>query len=204
MLIWLVQIQQVFAFGCNSSGQLGLGDFQDRRAPCEVPGLWALPVVSLSAGDEHSTALTANGFLFAWGGNDRGQLGLPKNADAAERVWATPISLHVSEDSCFLHGQLNVCGAHVGAGGVSQEVLCVWCPGARVPCTKGLSFCPTQACKQGREVIPLGVGWRAWSDRGECGCAGAADGERAAEGAAEGEPALSERHAGHGHPLREG
>ncbi|KAK9909040.1 hypothetical protein WJX75_006403 [Coccomyxa subellipsoidea] len=80
---------QVFAFGCNSSGQLGLGDFQDRRAPCEVPGLWALPVVSLSAGDEHSTALTANGFLFAWGGNDRGQLGLPKNADAAERVQRT-------------------------------------------------------------------------------------------------------------------
>lgn len=77
---------QVFAFGCNSSGQLGLGDFQDRRAPCEVSGLWALPVVALSAGDEHSTALTANGFLFAWGANDRGQLGLPKNADAAERV----------------------------------------------------------------------------------------------------------------------
>ncbi len=77
---------QVFAFGSNSSGQLGLGDFQDRRAPCEVAGLWALPVVSLSAGDEHSTALTANGFLFAWGANDRGQLGLPKNADAAERV----------------------------------------------------------------------------------------------------------------------
>ncbi len=78
--------EQVFAFGCNSSGQLGLGDFQDRRAPCEVSGLWALPVVALSAGDEHSTALTANGFLFAWGANDRGQLGLPKNADAAERV----------------------------------------------------------------------------------------------------------------------
>ena len=142
MLTWLVRIQQVFAFGCNSSGQLGLGDFQDRRAPCEVPGLWALPVVSLSAGDEHSTALTANGFLFAWGGNDRGQLGLPKNADAAERVWATPISLHVSEESCSLHGQLNICGAHVGAGGVSQEVLYVWCPGARVPCTKGRASAP--------------------------------------------------------------
>lgn len=84
---------QVFAFGCNSAGQLGLGDFQDRRAPCEVSGLWALPVVALSAGDEHSTALTVNGFLFSWGANDRGQLGLPKNADAAERVRSTDSSV---------------------------------------------------------------------------------------------------------------
>lgn len=82
---------QVFAFGCNSSGQLGLGDFLERRAPCEVSALWALPVVALAAGDQHSAALTASGFLFTWGANDKGQLGLPKIADSASQ--ARPPSL---------------------------------------------------------------------------------------------------------------
>jgi alpha-tubulin suppressor-like RCC1 family protein len=58
----------------------------DRRAPCEVSGLWALPVVTLAAGDSHSAALTTSGFLFTWGANDRGQLGLPKNAESASQV----------------------------------------------------------------------------------------------------------------------
>ena len=77
---------QVYSWGCNASGQLGLGDFVDRRAPAHVEGLWALPVASLAAGDSHSAALTMNGFLFSWGANDKGQLGLPKNAEAAAQV----------------------------------------------------------------------------------------------------------------------
>ncbi len=81
---------QVFAWGCNSSGQLGLGDFVERRAPCEVASLWALPVVALAAGDQHSAALTTSGFLFTWGANDLGQLGLPKNADAASQARTPP------------------------------------------------------------------------------------------------------------------
>ena len=76
----------MYAWGCNGSGQLGLGDFVDRRAPAHVEGLWALPVASLAAGDSHSAALTMNGFLFSWGANDKGQLGLPKNAEAAAQV----------------------------------------------------------------------------------------------------------------------
>ena len=51
-----------------------------------MEGLWALPVASLAAGDSHSAALTMNGFLFSWGANDKGQLGLPKNAEAAAQV----------------------------------------------------------------------------------------------------------------------
>ena len=41
---------QVYAWGRNSSGQLGLGDTHDRRAPALVEGLWALPVLQLAAG----------------------------------------------------------------------------------------------------------------------------------------------------------
>ena len=41
---------QVFAWGLNSSGQLGLGDTLDRRAPAVVDSLWAMPVLQLAAG----------------------------------------------------------------------------------------------------------------------------------------------------------
>ena len=43
-------------------------------------------VAALAAGDAHSAALTANGFLFTWGSNDRGQLGLPAVAEVAAQV----------------------------------------------------------------------------------------------------------------------
>ena len=37
---------QVFAWGCNSSGQLGVGDTAARRSPAAVEALWAMPVRS--------------------------------------------------------------------------------------------------------------------------------------------------------------
>jgi ubiquitin-protein ligase E3 A len=80
---------QVYAWGRNGSGQLGLGDTQDRRGPTLVEGLWALPVQQLAAGDAHSVALTSNGFLFTWGSNDAGQLGLPHAADVATQIQAS-------------------------------------------------------------------------------------------------------------------
>ncbi|KAL4443784.1 hypothetical protein ABPG75_011521 [Micractinium tetrahymenae] len=80
---------QVYAWGRNSSGQLGLGDTVDRRGPTLVEGLWALPVQQLAAGEAHSVALTSNGFLFTWGGNDSGQLGLPHAAEVATQIQAS-------------------------------------------------------------------------------------------------------------------
>ena len=43
-------------------------------------------VAALAAGDAHSAALTTNGFLFTWGSNDRGQLGLPALAEVAAQA----------------------------------------------------------------------------------------------------------------------
>ena len=53
---------QVYAWGRNGSGQLGLGDTADRRSPALVEGLWALPVLQLAAG------------ALVWGGGRSGQL----------------------------------------------------------------------------------------------------------------------------------
>ena len=73
----------MYAWGRNEEGQLGLGDTTMRRTPTIVDALWALPVQQLAAGDRHSAALTSNGFLFTWGANDCGQLGLPTVAEVA-------------------------------------------------------------------------------------------------------------------------
>ena len=41
---------QVFAWGLNTSGQLGLNDALTRKSPAVVDALWAMPVQQLAAG----------------------------------------------------------------------------------------------------------------------------------------------------------
>ena len=75
---------ELFAWGSNDRGQLGLGDSIDRSVPTRVgtESNW----VSVAADDGtvlqgHSLAINSNGELFAWGSNDRGQLGLGDSID---------------------------------------------------------------------------------------------------------------------------
>lgn len=79
----------MFAWGSNMCGQLGLNDTVNRRAPAPLDALWAIPVAQLAAGQSHSAALTINGFLFTWGSNERGQLGIPAGSDASAQVRGT-------------------------------------------------------------------------------------------------------------------
>jgi cysteine-rich repeat protein len=74
----------VKCWGRNSMGQLGLGDTEDRGDQVGEMGD-ALPAVDLgtgkravaiTAGDEHTCALLADGSLKCWGANSFGQLGL--------------------------------------------------------------------------------------------------------------------------------
>ena len=65
----------LFSWGLSTNGRLG--------RPAAVPGATELPSrigsganwVSVSAGGTHSLAIDRDGFLWSWGGNDRGQLG---------------------------------------------------------------------------------------------------------------------------------
>ncbi|RLN20903.1 hypothetical protein BBJ28_00011454 [Nothophytophthora sp. Chile5] len=74
---------QLYAFGWNASGQLGLGDCRDRLVPSRVTyfdavasSLSPLIVVSVAAGKLHSLAAAPDGRLFAWGSDEMGQCGL--------------------------------------------------------------------------------------------------------------------------------
>ncbi|KAM9365376.1 E3 ISG15--protein ligase HERC5-like [Pholidichthys leucotaenia] len=81
---------QVFAWGKDSRGQLGLGKRKAiSNSPQHVISLSNIPVVQIAAGGEQSFALSVSGGVFSWGRNDCGQLGL---GDTQDRH--TPTSVH--------------------------------------------------------------------------------------------------------------
>jgi oligopeptide transport system substrate-binding protein len=67
----------VYTWGANSYGQLGLGDTKNRSVPSKVTlPKGASEVKSIAAGGHHSMALDKAGNLYTWGANGCGQLGL--------------------------------------------------------------------------------------------------------------------------------
>nr|XP_025853889.1 probable E3 ubiquitin-protein ligase HERC6 isoform X2 [Vulpes vulpes] len=71
---------QVFSWGSNSDGQLGLGrEFPSQASPQRVRSLDGIPLAQVAAGGAHSFALSLSGTSFGWGRNNAGQLALRKN-----------------------------------------------------------------------------------------------------------------------------
>jgi regulator of chromosome condensation len=66
----------VYAWGLNNYGQLGLGDLKNRLKPELVPLLAGIGVVELAGGTHHSLALTKEGEVLSFGRGDYGQLGI--------------------------------------------------------------------------------------------------------------------------------
>eukprot|EP00727_Mastigamoeba_balamuthi_P001247 m51a1_g11119 hypothetical protein (835) ;mRNA; r:109237-112693 len=64
----------VYTWGWNWSGQLGLGDMADRPSPAVVKGLALAKTlerkrfVQVAAGNDHTVALADTGAVYAWGG----------------------------------------------------------------------------------------------------------------------------------------
>ncbi|MHB8961578.1 MAG: RCC1 domain-containing protein [Saccharofermentanales bacterium] len=63
----------VYAWGDNSFGQLGIGTTDNKELPAKVEGL--TDVIMVSAGAYHTLALSASGDVYAWGRNTFGQIG---------------------------------------------------------------------------------------------------------------------------------
>ena len=85
---------EVFVCGLNDRGQLGLGQAAvggSVAAPTRVAfdsvtdgcdGGLGGPVAAVACGHFHTLAVTRDGAVYAWGANDRGQLGLGREAGA--------------------------------------------------------------------------------------------------------------------------
>ena len=74
----------VWAFGANTSGQIGDTTSQERRTPVQVTGL--TNVVAITAGSLHSLALKADSTVWAWGASDMGQIGDGTNSTRFQPV----------------------------------------------------------------------------------------------------------------------
>ncbi|XP_055468698.1 probable E3 ubiquitin-protein ligase HERC6 isoform X4 [Psammomys obesus] len=73
----LSEDSQVFSWGNNSQGQLGLGKkFRSQASPQKVKSLEGIPLAQVAAGGTHSFALSLMGTSFGWGSNSAGQLAL--------------------------------------------------------------------------------------------------------------------------------
>jgi alpha-tubulin suppressor-like RCC1 family protein len=74
----------VYAWGANSAGQLGLSDSTDRLTPTAVtlPG----KAKSIAAGALHSVAVLEDGTVWAWGSNVLGELGTGNRSSLAVAV----------------------------------------------------------------------------------------------------------------------
>jgi alpha-tubulin suppressor-like RCC1 family protein len=92
----------LFAWGDNSKGQLGLGDFVDRFKPEKIShpknAAWA-PI--LAAGEGHSLAVDVNGKLYSWGGSGGPMLGRafnsPISTDSSERERVLCVSFQIPD-----------------------------------------------------------------------------------------------------------
>lgn len=87
----------VWAWGDDSSGQLGTGTISSASAVVQVvdPGDAPEPlrhIMAVAAGGAHSLALSADGTVWAWGSGDHGQLGSGSTADSATPVQVSGLS----------------------------------------------------------------------------------------------------------------
>ena len=67
-------VSLLWAWGCNGEGRLGDNTTTNKSSPVSVVGGFP-DWISVSGGREHSLGVRANGTLWAWGSNARGQLG---------------------------------------------------------------------------------------------------------------------------------
>ena len=82
-----------YAWGNNKFGQLGNGTTAQRNTPVPVPKPAGAPAdftyVQADAGGYHSLAIGSDGYVYAWGLNDHGQLGNNTKSNSS-----TPVRVH--------------------------------------------------------------------------------------------------------------
>eukprot|EP01102_Stenamoeba_stenopodia_P000004 TRINITY_DN0_c0_g3_i1.p1 TRINITY_DN0_c0_g3~~TRINITY_DN0_c0_g3_i1.p1 ORF type:complete len:419 (+),score=98.20 TRINITY_DN0_c0_g3_i1:293-1549(+) len=94
---------EVYGWGFNNYGQLGTGDMENRLNPEPVAFFSKLGVVSIAAGQTHTTVLTGEGKVYSFGRGDYGQLGLGDDlSHQSKPVEIPPASFGLEEDDVVI------------------------------------------------------------------------------------------------------
>jgi len=93
-----------WAWGYNGGGQLGDGTTTNSSVPIAVKGL-SKRVIAVAAGGDFSLALESDGSVWAWGTNDRGQLGNGTNVNSGRPSAVNGLTgRFVAIAACEAHG----------------------------------------------------------------------------------------------------
>ncbi len=84
---------KLYAWGTNSSGQLGDGTATSHSTPVSVHLPAGVSPVRIAAGWEHSLTVGSDGKLYAWGENTIGELG--QEPSGASLIISTPVTVHL-------------------------------------------------------------------------------------------------------------
>ena len=72
----ITENKDLYTFGNNDRGQLGLGSSVNKDIPTMVRPISYQGVITVSCGSRHTAIITKNNQLHTFGSNDQGQLGL--------------------------------------------------------------------------------------------------------------------------------
>jgi len=125
----------LYSWGTNDAGQLGHGHTEQVIHPCKVAALDKVRVDAVSAGFDHSTALS-DGSALSWGSNSLGQLGLnhtddvslPQRIDLPPGEVAVVVACGVNHTAIVTHsGRLYTMGrggrGRLGYGGTDDVTV---------------------------------------------------------------------------------
>ncbi|XP_011635998.1 RCC1 and BTB domain-containing protein 1-like isoform X2 [Pogonomyrmex barbatus] len=110
----VIENGEVFGWGYNGVGQLGIGNYVNQMTPCRVAALLGVVIVKVVCGYAHTLALTDEGKLYVWGGNSYGQLGIGNKTNACNPVMFKHQMGRVSDIAALHYNHISIA---VGEGG---------------------------------------------------------------------------------------
>jgi alpha-tubulin suppressor-like RCC1 family protein len=139
--------KELYAWGLNSHGQLGLSDTVNRKLPERVVAIPGEGILDIGGGSAHSAALLSNGTVYCWGLGANGRLGL-----GSENSKLEPTKLP-------LRGILHLAVGHSHTAAVANTTVYTWGSGSYGRLGHGNQddqFDPTQIVEfQGKSVRKL-------------------------------------------------
>ncbi|NWU93491.1 RCBT2 protein, partial [Upupa epops] len=115
----VVENGEVYVWGYNGNGQLGLGSSGNQPTPCRVAALQGVRVQRVACGYAHTLVLTDEGQIYAWGANSYGQLGTGNKSNQSY-----PTTVTVDKDRVI---EIAAChSAHTSAAKTQSGQVYMW------------------------------------------------------------------------------